>query len=256
MLFYSAYTKRADDSCGFYRMYFGAAAELGAEFVVFHGDSTRAPFIGMDRYAEVFARLAETARSEGVTLAHENVSSARGGDPEFMRELRNRIGAGEISFVFDVKQALRAGHTPEEMIDVMGSDIKHVHINDWAFSNDGSREGGCRLPGAGGLDLQAVIGRIESYGYAGRYMIEVYRKNFVEDSELRFASLKVRSKSDECRRIYWWQTRSYRFCQRAPRLPSKFTFSLFTLTSSLKNSGCNASGELATRTGIEPMISP
>ena len=197
MLFFSAYKKRADDSCGFYRMYFSAAAELGAEFVVFHGDSTRAPFVGMDRYAEVFERLAETARSEGVTLAHENVSSARGGDPEFMRELRNRVGAGKISFVFDVKQALRAGHAPEEMIDVMGSDIKHVHINDWAFTNDGSREGGCRLPGAGELDLQAVIGRIESYGYAGRYMIEVYRKNFGSDDELRFASLEVRSKSEK-----------------------------------------------------------
>ena len=68
-----------------------------------------------------------------------------------------------------------------------------MHINDWAFSNDGSREGGCRLPGAGGLDLQAVIGRIESYGYAGRYMIEVYRKNFVEDDEVAKAREKLSS---------------------------------------------------------------
>ena len=184
MLFFSAYKKRAADSCDFYRMYFNAAAELGADFVVFHGDSLRSPFIGMERYAEVFSALCETAESEGVTLAHENVSSARGGDPEFMRELRSMIGEGKINFVFDVKQALRAGHEPGEMIDIMGSDIEHVHINDWLYSNDGSREGGCRLPGAGELDLGAIISRIEGYGYNGRYMIEVYRKNFGDENEI------------------------------------------------------------------------
>lgn len=184
MLFFSAYKKRAADACGFYKMYFNAAAELGADFVVFHGDSTRAPFIGMERYCEVFQMLAMTAESEGVILAHENVSSARGGDPAFMRELRERIGAGKLSFVFDVKQALRAGHEPSGMISAMGSDIKHVHINDWRYGNDGSREDGCRLPGEGELDLAEVIKQIDSFGYRGRYMIEVYRKNFGDESEI------------------------------------------------------------------------
>lgn len=189
MLFFSAYRKRAADSCGFYRRYFQAAAYLGAELVVFHGDSVRAPFVGMDRYCEAYSLLAETAKSEGVTLAHENVSSARGGDPAFMRELRARIG--DISFVFDVKQALRAGHEPFEMIDAMGDRIKHVHINDWSYSNDGSREDGCRLPGEGDLDLASIISRIEATSFSGHYMIEVYRKNYNTPSDLQRAAAPI-----------------------------------------------------------------
>ena len=190
MLFFSAYKKRAADSCEFYRRYFHAAAYLGAEYTVFHGDSLRAPFVGMDRYCEVYALLAETAISEGVTLAHENVSSARGGDPAFMRELRGRIG--DISFVFDIKQALRAGHEPFEMIDAMGDRIRHVHINDWCYGNDGSREDGCRLPGSGDLDLSGIIARLESSGYTGRYMIEVYRKNFNVPEDIAASAERLR----------------------------------------------------------------
>ncbi len=191
MLFFSAYEKRAADACDFYRMYFNAARELGAEYVVFHGDSTRASFVGMERYSEVVAMLRETARSEGVTLAHENVSSARGGDPAFIRELRARLGAGNIDFVLDIKQTLRAGFTPHEMIAAMGTDIRHVHINDWLTSAGTGREEHCRLPFAGELDLPAIIAEIEATGYTGRYIIEVYRSNFGDECEISSARERI-----------------------------------------------------------------
>ena len=177
MLFFSAYKKRAAEAAEFYRKYFHAAAYLGAEYMVFHGDATRAPYFGMDNYCEVLAMLLETAKSEGCILAHENVSSARAGDPAFMRELRRRFGASNLKHVYDLKQTVRGGYDPHEMIDVMAGDIVHVHINDFAG-------GECRLPYAGELDVDAVISHIESTGYTGKYMIEVYRQNFGDDSEI------------------------------------------------------------------------
>ncbi|MCI8386976.1 MAG: sugar phosphate isomerase/epimerase [Clostridiales bacterium] len=184
MLFFSAYKKRAAESAEFYKKYFHAAAYLGAKFTVFHGDATRAPFFGMDNYCEVLDMLMETARREGTILAHENVSSARGGDPEFMRELHERFGVGNISFVFDVKQTVRGGYDPHDMLDAMGGDIVHVHINDW-------KDGECRLPYAGTLELDNIISHIESNGYSGKYVIEVYNHNFNDISEIAAAKLAL-----------------------------------------------------------------
>ena len=186
MLFFSAYPKRAADSLEIYHKYFHAAAYLGAAYTVFHGDAVHAPFFGMDNYCEVLAMLMEAAKRDGCTLAHENVSSARAGDPAFMSELHERFGEGKIKFVFDLKQTVRGGYDPFEMIRVMGSDIVHVHINDFAG-------GECRLPFAGELPVDRVIDSIEGTGYRGRYMVEVYRKNFGEDDEIIAAVDRLRA---------------------------------------------------------------
>ena len=186
MFFFSAYKQRARDSIDyFYKKYFYAASYLGADYFVFHGDATKAPFFGMDNYCEVLSMLIDAAKSEGITLAHENVSTARAGDPSFMKELHDRFGDGNIKFVFDLKQAVRAGQKPHTMLDAMGSDIVHVHINDWM-------NGECRLPYAGTEDLDGIINRLESQGYDGKYMIEVYRKNFTDDSEIVTAANELR----------------------------------------------------------------
>lgn len=178
LMFFSACKKRADDSADFYRRFFHAAAYLGADFTVFHGDSTRAPFFGMDNYCEVLSHVMDVAKSEGVTLIHENVSTARAGAPAFMRELHERFGEGNIKFVFDLKQTARGGVDAHEMLDAMGNDIVHVHINDW-------KDGECKLPFTGSLDVEGVIRRLEKNGYAGKYIIEVYRHNFESADEIR-----------------------------------------------------------------------
>lgn len=184
MMFFSACKKRALDSADFYRRFFHAAAYLGASYTVFHGDATRSPFFGMDNYCEVFAHLMEVAKSEGVTLIHENVSTARAGEPEFMRELHERFGEGNIKFVFDLKQTARGGVDAHKMLDAMGSDIVHVHINDW-------KDGVCRLPYSGELDVNGIMSRLEREGYTGKYIIEVYRENFTHGEEIRAAADEI-----------------------------------------------------------------
>ncbi len=177
MLFFSAHYGRALESAELYRNYFRAASALSADFVIFHGDALKAPFCGMERYCQVFSHLASLAREEGVILAHECVSTARGGNPEFIRELRSAMGNGNIKFVFDLKQVVRGGFDPYAMISAMGEDIAHIHINDYA-------DGKCKLPYAGKLELDKIVSAIEALGYKGKYMIEVYRENFIEDSEI------------------------------------------------------------------------
>lgn len=184
MLFFSAHKKRARESAEMYRKYFHAAAVLGADYTVFHGDSVRSPFFGMDNYCEVLANLMRVAKEEGVTLIHENVSTARAGDPKFMCELHERFGKGNIKFVFDLKQTARGGYDAMAMLDAMGDDIVHVHINDW-------HDGECRLPYAGSLDLTSVISKIEHTGYTGKYIIEVYRHNFRDDREITDAASRL-----------------------------------------------------------------
>ena len=181
LMFFSACKKRAFDSADFYRRFFHAAAYLGADFTVFHGDATRAPFFGMDNYCEILSHLMDVAKSEGVTLIHENVSTARAGDPEFMREIHERFGQGNIKFVFDLKQTARGGVDAHKMLDAMRGDIVHVHINDWV-------DGECKLPYSGALDVEGVISRLEREGYTGKYIVEVYRHNFDDAEEIRKAA--------------------------------------------------------------------
>ena len=167
--YFSAYKKRgAGESIELYRPYFRAAAYLGADYVVFHGDKLTAPFFGMENYCDVLSRLMAAAKYEGVTLAHENVSTARGGNPEFMRELRAMLGAGRLAFVFDIKQACAADTTRSICSTRWAATIVHVHLNDW-------KGGECRLPFAGALDLESILSRIERGGFKGDYIIEVYR---------------------------------------------------------------------------------
>lgn len=177
MFFFSAHKQRARDSAEFYRKFFHAGAVLGADYTVFHGDGAKSPFFGMDNYCEVLDNVMRVAKEEGVTLVHENVSTARAGNPEFMAELHRRFGEGNIKFVFDLKQTVRGGYDPMKMLDAMGRDIVHVHINDW-------RDGECRLPFAGDLDLRPVLSRLWDIDYSGKYIIEVYRHNFSSDSEI------------------------------------------------------------------------
>lgn len=187
LFFFSAYKKRAKEAAELYRKYFHAAAYLGADYSILHGDALKAPFFGLDNYCEVLEMLSQTAKEEGVMLIHENVSTARAGNPEFMKALREKIGKGKLKYAFDIKQAARGGYSPFDMLEAMGDDIVHVHINDWL-------DGECKLAYAGGLDLDGIISRLEAGGYSGKYIVEVYKKNFSRDDEISVCKKKIEEK--------------------------------------------------------------
>lgn len=177
-LLFSNYERRFLDSAGFYEEYFRAARELGADFVVLHGQRDyQNSSISEEEYIDRYAYLNGRAKAFGVTLAQENVNRFRSEAPDFIRRMRRRL-QDECSFVFDIKQAVRAGQDPFEMCSAMGERLVHVHINDHTEKED------CLLPGRGGMDYPRLFQMLHSFGYTGEFIIEVYRKNFTELQEL------------------------------------------------------------------------
>jgi sugar phosphate isomerase/epimerase len=177
-LLFSGYHRRFVDGMDWYEGYYRAAAQLGARFVVLHGEKAQ-PSSGIDE-EEYFARFAElSARGKpyGVTLAQENVNLCRSADPGFIRRMRNALGE-QVAFVLDVKQAVRAGFNPYDMCDAMGQRLVHLHVNDHMAGQD------CLLPGRGGMDYQRLKTMLVRQQYCGDCVIEVYRRNFNTYDEL------------------------------------------------------------------------
>lgn len=176
LLLFSNYQRRTDDGYEFYkRYYFHAANLLGAKLLVLHGDCRNAQK-SREAYFEMFARLAEEGKKMGVTVAHENVPRCISWSPDFFREMAAYLP--DARFVLDTKQAIRAGFTPEEMLDAMGSHVAHVHISD----HDDARD--CLPVGCGGMAFEPFFARLQSYGFDGAVLMEVYRSSYEEPEEL------------------------------------------------------------------------
>lgn len=181
MLFFSEYLRRMEDALEFYKTYFEAAGMLGAKILVLHGQKGyRTGKITEDEYIERYLRLYRLGQTFGITVAQENVNQFRSEDPGFIARMKEKAGE-ECAFVFDVKQAVRAGYDPLAMCRAMGDRLVHIHINDNAPGAD------CLLPGCGRMDYTPLLDLLRACGYGGDMMIEVYRTNFGAPEELRSA---------------------------------------------------------------------
>ena len=190
-LFFSDYIRRFEDGLSAYRCFFEAAVTLGAKFLCFMGKGImhtaplRRKIIlnGMQRYI----RLGMTY---GVTVAQENVNRFRSERPSFIKRMRRYLSE-ECAFVLDVKQAVRAGEDPYEMLTAMGERLVHVHINDNLPRRD------CMLPGEGQM-ITAGCGNCWSViRIAAILFWEVYRRDFNALSEINQGTAGFRSASFE-----------------------------------------------------------
>lgn len=175
LMFFSVYERRVDDMIDFYKNYFEAAAFLGADILVVHGD--RLFRVEDNVYIDRFARLAEVGKSYGVRVAQENVNLHRSASVRFIAEMRRQL-CDLAYFVFDIKQAVRAGIDPLEMLETMGERLIHIHANDNMPEKD------CMLPGAGMTDYKKIAALINEKGLDPDWIIEVYRHDYQEYSEI------------------------------------------------------------------------
>ena len=174
--FFSNYERRFNDGLEDYKKYFEAAGILGAKYIVLHGSNH--PVINTEEYAERFKRLNDVALSFGCTVAHENVVKYVSETPEFMKEMRGYIG-DEFKTVLDIKQARRAGRDVSEFIQAMGESIVHVHLSDYNEKCD------CIPPSNEGLfDFKKLFTDLDSIGYKGKYIVELYSNNFSDKAEV------------------------------------------------------------------------
>jgi len=185
-LLFSEYEGRTEDGLKYYANYCAAGRALGAEFITLHGAIYREnpPSGFLRRYARNYARLAEVCSDGGVTLTQENVAVCASGRAEFIEALRVELH-GEIRFTYDVKHAARVSG-PLRMLRVMRGAVVNVHFNDYSYSGRN-----CALPFTGETDQRAILIELFEQGYAGDFIVEVYRENFDSPEQIAEAVMET-----------------------------------------------------------------
>lgn len=173
---FSIYERRADEMVDNYKRNFEAAARLGARYLVLHGDRSGSP-LPLETSLERYERLYDLGATFGVRVAQENVVRFRAEDLDYIRALRRHLG-DKAAFVLDVKQTVRCGHAIEAVADAMGDAIVHVHVSDNTAEQD------CLLPGKGTFDYGRLRKVLTDRGYDGAVLVELYRRNFGDPTEL------------------------------------------------------------------------
>ena len=174
---FSHYERRFQDYLLEYRRMFEGAAEMGAKFLVLHGDRAVDPTLSPADFAKRYEALYDAGQEYGVTLLQENVVRFRAQSPAFVRKMRELLGE-KAQFVLDLKQCRRAGVSAAEMMEAMGEGLRHLHIS------DGGAAGDCLLPGKGDEDFAALFSQLQRQGYTGDGVIELYRRDFGDPAEL------------------------------------------------------------------------
>lgn len=174
---FSRYERRFREGLEEYRRLFEGAAEMGARYLVLHGDRAESPALPWEEFAARYAALYDAGRACGVTLLQENVVHFRAQSPDAVRRMRALLGE-RAQFVLDLKQCRRAGVPAAQMLDAMGGALRHLHLS------DGARERDCLLPGEGTEDFAALFRQLQAQGYAGDGVIELYRQNFEQECDL------------------------------------------------------------------------
>lgn len=188
-LLFSDYPRRTRDGLEQYRRYFEAAAMLGAMYFTFHGELLRAR--GLPRSSPeaarfgTYAELCRIARESGIQFTQENVSWCKSADPAFLRGLYDNVP--ELAFTLDTKQAIRAGYTWKDYVEAVGDRIVNLHVSDYNGQTD------CLLPGQGSCDFPALFEAVESRGYTGHAIVEVYQTDYTRPQELEEARIYLES---------------------------------------------------------------
>lgn len=180
-MLFSNYDRRFYEGLEIYKRYGEIAAELGAKYVIMHGGK---PNGTMDNYGyfDRFAAVSEVVKQNGATLLQENVVKFRAGDIEALRNMSDYLG-DSVNFCLDVKQSIRGGYSPFDVLHILKDKIKHLHLSDSNENYD------CMLPLEGDFNFKHFLDTAKQCGYTGDAVIEVYRNAFGEPQEL-FASHK------------------------------------------------------------------
>lgn len=175
-MIFSAYERRYRESLRQYSRYSEVAARLGAKYIIMHGGKPNG-ILSDEEYCERYMALKEETMQNGVTVLQENVAKFRSGDIEFLRSMREILG-DEAEFCFDIKQSIRCGYLPLNLVNEFYDNIKHFHISDHSVAGD------CLLPGNGKFNFQNFFKFLNSKGYQGSLITEVYRFSYKEYSEI------------------------------------------------------------------------
>lgn len=172
------YDRRSKDMMKYFKQICKAGKRLGAKSYTFHGmRKVDLRYFNMNKVVEVYNQLIYTASEIGIKLAQENVSWCMSSNLSFLSSLQEKCRY-PLYFTLDIKQAYKAGIDIDEYIKIMSKNIVNLHLND----ND--KENVCLLPGQGDVNFKYIFSKLESLGYKGGGIIEVYRDNYTKCNEL------------------------------------------------------------------------
>lgn len=175
---FDAYERRREDFFQIFRDFVKFGEIVGAKAYTFHG-LIRRPHRNMT-FSDVvymYERMVYEAGVHGLVLAQENVSWCLSGDLEFLKRLKDAVKE-PLKFTLDVKQAVKAGKSPYDYLDIYGEDLMNLHLNDH------DEKESCLLPGRGHFDFRGLFQKVQSLGYEGPGIIEVYNENYESLEEL------------------------------------------------------------------------
>jgi fatty-acyl-CoA synthase len=165
------------------RAFVALANEIGAPFVrVFGGESPAewSPEAAFDRAAAVLNGVAADAEAAGVAVVletHDAFASAKSVAEVLRRAPRPaHAGAPAVGALWDTHHPYRMGEQPDEVIDLLGDRILHVHVKD-ARRNDAARTGwDLLLLGEGEVPVRDSLTTLRARGYDGWIAIEWEKK--------------------------------------------------------------------------------
>ena len=182
MTLFGDYPRRLTAILDVYDRYFEIMNDLGAKIFVLHGALKSANFLkspdGEKLYLERYSMLHELGKKRGITVAQENVSYCKSGDPDFLRRMHDQLGE-ECAFVLDVKQVIRSGLDVFEVMDIMADRLVHCHLSDHTPDRD------CIPVGKGELDFAGFAQKLKARNYGGGIILELYSNGFSSLSQLK-----------------------------------------------------------------------
>jgi len=150
---------------------------LGAPTMVVGTDGPSQPVPDpLGPLAQAFARVARRIEDTGVTLCLEFNWSPLVKSLRTAVEVAERSGAPHVGVVFDPAHYHCTPSKFEQLNAHSVPFIRHVHVDD--MRDKPGELSDCNadrvLPGQGCLDLRALFGQLDRYGYQGFYSIELF----------------------------------------------------------------------------------
>ena len=180
---FSAHERVLKDSFDLLDKVLTAAKLLGAPYYTFHGmarskKAARNPDNdNLDKMGNALRNISEFCKDRGVTLCLENVEWSTYNRVGVFAEMKKRVPI--LKGVLDIKQARISGYPYELYLDEMGENLAYAHISDV------QENGKMCLPGKGVFDFETLVKRLQDVGFDGALLIEAYKDNYGEISELK-----------------------------------------------------------------------
>ena len=177
---FSASKRVRDDAEVLFRRVCYVGNILGAKYYTFHGpinSNLASPQVDIMRYAERMNILCEIARTYGLFVAQENVHYCQITKPDAFKVLLEQCQ--NLRTTLDVKHAVLSDIEPIKFLDIMQDRLATVHVIDV------SKDGNTYIPGQGKFNFEKLFKEITKRKIECVALIEAYRKNFKELTELK-----------------------------------------------------------------------